>query len=79
MSFSDEQMVNFYVNLMLTKSYPCDLVGKILILLMIMWVVNFSIVVAMWLSLRGRVRTRWSIDRPILLNDLINNLLSLSH
>lgn len=54
MSFSDEQMVNFYVNLMQTKSYPCDLVGKMFIWWMIMWVVNLVIVVAMWPSLRGQ-------------------------
>jgi hypothetical protein len=70
MSFSDEQMVNFYVNLMQSLSFPCDLVWKVFIWWMIMWVVNLILAVIMWPALRGRVRIQWDVRRQFLEDEL---------
>ena len=67
-------MVNFYVNLMQSWSNPCDLVWKIFIWWMIMWIVNLVVVVANWHSLRGRIRTQREVERSHWINDIINCL-----
>lgn len=71
-SFSDEQMVNFYVFLMQIWCFRCDLIWKILIWWMIMWVLNLSLAKAMWPRLRGRVIIRQNARRTLVMNALTN-------